>query len=1766
MRPFKNELFAFLFLLFLLITPFYQSYAQNCSVNAGSDISYCETDVMELKGNVSVVNIDASTLSWSIISQPAGANIIIDNPNSANSTISGTQVAGSYTFEISILCTDLVYATDQVTLTIVDGPAYASVASSMNADCYSGGGINITGFSPGSGETVLWQIVYGEGTLTNSSSNTVTFFPDNNKYTCQPGSNGFKAKLRFNVTKNGCTISDDIEVNYSFGEDPFFVEATPEVSCSLCTELWASCNLDGTGTWTYTGPGTATFANGTSSPNGGVCVDTEGEYTFTWTVSGGCRSGSDQVTVSFNDFGATPIETNAGNGGSWCSYPSTFVLNADVAGVGQTGSWKQVNGLPATITDANSANTTVTGISSGGGPYSFAWTITPDGGGFCSVSDTVTFWETPAWEFEPRTDYGCPSYYYSSEAYFVYTEPYPWDGFDSVDLWVTFHEAPVDWNDTVIFAWSYVEMENEFDNSGSDISLGRDTAIIGIPTSFTVSRSWLLSQVSESYRDEDFFLFRTILIGNNGNYPTGYYEYTVEIADACSTYTYDRNFNYSAKNGFDSPNAGTDIVLSCGTTSTSLAGTGVYNASPEVHRAIWSMVSGPGASPLTAESARSTNPVLSGLVAGTYVFRYTSDFGPECNTVYDEVKVVVSANPPTISSVAVDNPGFCGTGPVDIKALYSNDVHPDSVSWSITNPAVTTETLSDTTGIDSSILTLTNLLTSTSYTVEIRVANPCGVATQTVNFSTGSNTGPTQAEILTDNTCTSTGLVTLEAAVVTSGAGTWSIISEPPGSVATIDDPSANPTTITGFTNLTEGRWVIQFEVSNAPTCTQTSKDSIIIARGTLDTPNAGPDLNFCGVSLPYIGSMQADDITASEQTNLIYGEWRFYSGPGVPEFDDLNDPNTNVTFDTYGEYLFAWVSTSGISCLEEEDLVVVTVGEGAPAAFAGTDQTRCGGSGFALDALDLAPGESGNWSVVSSTGNAYASFADATDPNTTVDIMGAGDVVLRWSTFSNTSGCPANADELTLSYTPAAAAGDDQTLCDATVAMLNGNDFSGLSGATVSWSMVSGPNTPTIDNTTDYTTSVSGLTTGTYIFQYAVTNGGCTDSDNITLEVDALPTANAGDDFMFCGGETVNLSGNTPGSGESSAWALLIGGGSGSFGDASAPSTTYGLLSSDSDFYLISYTVDKGACSVYDYVEGARLRDALLSLQHTDPTCGNSDGAIDLTVDGDDGSLSFLWTNGPTTEDQTGLAAGTYGVTVSHPSGCTASLDTILVNSDGPQISSSAPTICPNIETTVTPTVTGGTSPYTFLWASGETTPGSDITISGDSTITLTITDNAGCSNPAEIWVTAYEVASLSLGSDIYNCGGGEQIITPQISSQSFAAAFYTEDFESDLGVWAQAGDDDADWIRDGYGTLTSGTGPSSGNGDTWYVYTEASSNFNAEHVLTSSGFDLSSRNGVAISFGYHMYGSSMGSLELLASTDSSSWTSMWSISGNQGDSWYDTTVSIGVYDGQASVYLRFVGTTGNGVGSDLAIDNISLSEAQESFLWSTGETTSGISVDPPGDALYYVDVTDVNGCFMSDTVSVFVDCIFPVEWLDFTVEQKDAHALLSWSTAREVNNDFFVIERSIDKRIFQTIGTVNSQGGAQLQNSYDFTDLNIDRLGSPVLVYRIRQVDKDGAYSYSETREIELAEASNMSMVIYPNPAKKEIFVRYSFNDYQANFGKKLIIYDVLGHELYNYEIPREALTGELSIAVNEWRRGNYYVVISSVSGKNSFMIQLK
>ncbi len=204
--------------------------------------------------------------------------------------------------------------------------------------------------------------------------------------------------------------------------------------------------------------------------------------------------------------------------------------------------------------------------------------------------------------------------------------------------------------------------------------------------------------------------------------------------------------------------------------------------------------------------------------------------------------------------------------------------------------------------------------------------------------------------------------------------------------------------------------------------------------------------------------------------------------------------------------------------------------------------------------------------------------------------------------------------------------------------------------------------------------------------------------------------------------------------------------------------------------------------------------------------------------------------------------------------------------------------------------------------------------------------------------------------------CDGGGPDPDPTNCSSTVDTFPYGESFESNEG-WTQVTGDDGNWVRDSNGTPSSGTGPSNGADGNFYMFLEASTNgstgqigSNATAILASPCFDLTAVSSATFSFSNHMFGTSVGSLALEASTDGATWTSLWNQSGNQGDQWNDVSVNLASYVGQDSVRLRFVGTTGTSWSSDIAIDNLSLTE---------GTGGGDPDPDPTCEALNFNDFT---------------------------------------------------------------------------------------------------------------------------------------------------------------------------------------------------------------
>jgi len=108
------------------------------------------------------------------------------------------------------------------------------------------------------------------------------------------------------------------------------------------------------------------------------------------------------------------------------------------------------------------------------------------------------------------------------------------------------------------------------------------------------------------------------------------------------------------------------------------------------------------------------------------------------------------------------------------------------------------------------------------------------------------------------------------------------------------------------------------------------------------------------------------------------------------------------------------------------------------------------------------------------------------------------------------------------------------------------------------------------------------------------------------------------------------------------------------------------------------------------------------------------------------------------------------------------------------------------------------------------------------------------------------------------------------------------------------------------------------------------------------------------------------------------------------------------------------------------------------------------------------------------------------PIELMTFKANVQNQSVVLNWSTASELNNDYFTVERTTDLEKFEKVATVNGKGTTKLKNNYTVTD-EVPRLG--ISYYRLKQTDFDGKFTYSELRKVEVTDIKTQ-FKIYPNP----------------------------------------------------------------------------
>lgn len=164
------------------------------------------------------------------------------------------------------------------------------------------------------------------------------------------------------------------------------------------------------------------------------------------------------------------------------------------------------------------------------------------------------------------------------------------------------------------------------------------------------------------------------------------------------------------------------------------------------------------------------------------------------------------------------------------------------------------------------------------------------------------------------------------------------------------------------------------------------------------------------------------------------------------------------------------------------------------------------------------------------------------------------------------------------------------------------------------------------------------------------------------------------------------------------------------------------------------------------------------------------------------------------------------------------------------------------------------------------------------------------------------------------------------------------------------------------------------------------------------------------------------------------------------------------------------------------------------------------------------------------------------PVELISFSGENKGEENLLLWSTASEINNDHFDVERSSDGESFRLLGKVPGNGNSTTELDYSFTDGHPDAGEN---YYRLKQVDYDGTYKYSDIIGLR-NERSHLPCLLNSSSSRTTLLL--SCSDFS---GTRMSIYNVQGVLLEERSIAPD--TKELTINLEPFCSGLYLLKLS-------------
>jgi len=539
--------------------------------------------------------------------------------------------------------------------------------------------------------------------------------------------------------------------------------------------------------------------------------------------------------------------------------------------------------------------------------------------------------------------------------------------------------------------------------------------------------------------------------------------------------------------------------------------------------------------------------------------------------------------------------------------------------------------------------------------------------------------------------------------------------------------------------------------------------------------------------------------------------------------------------------------------------------------------------------------------------------------------------------------------------------AGNDTTVCQGSATF-----HASANQAVISYQWSSNHNfTDTLNvfpSSNSFTTNVNGTTT----YFVKVKDLHCSAIDSVTVTVSQVSITASGPQTICLGNSTtINAYNQLPLNPVTYSWQPTSSITSGS--TTSSPLVTPQVNTT----YIVTATDSIGCAATASVPVTVTVLQSTFNLQNV--ACnGFCTGAINITPTGGTTPYTYSWSNGQSLPNINSLCAGSYTVTVSDLNSCKL-ISTYQIQQPPPlvvNITDTVHVVCNGIcDGSITVAGSGGIAPYIYQWINGQTTPQITGLCAGLYTVTVTDSNNCSTSLPIDIHDTSsFDVTTNIINASCYDSCNGYAIAIGTGGTLPYDFHWVngpTTPSQSNLcaGIYNVSVTESAGCIRNVFVTITQ---PSQ---------------------LTSNIINIENP---------HCFGYCDGEAEIVISGGTTPYNILWSNNSTTAfvNNLCDGTYYVNVTDSnscpasdtvimiQPTPLLLDLSSTNvpcieicNGV----AVANPTGSTPPYTYFWSDGQST--ISATGLCEGLYNITITDINGCTISDTISVNDSTMFPPE-----------------------------------------------------------------------------------------------------------------------------------------------------------------------------------------